>query len=337
MLSAYLIKQGMIEIKEVPCPEPSANEVLVKIKSALTCGTDLKAFIRGHNLIPMPGKFGHEFSGEIAMTGKGVKKFKQGDNVMCVHTAPCLKCEYCKNRLFNLCNNIMQTKILGAFSEYIIVPSYIVNQNMFIKSDNISFQEAAFLEPLSCVIHSIKGLNLKKESKVLIIGSGAIGLLHLLLAKKIGAIVIISGLQRQKLKIAKTLDADFAIMPTEITSVIKELTNGIGVDIVFECTGQVNVWEESVNYVRRGGTVILFGGCKEGTKVTYNTQRLHYDEITLKGSFHFMPSDVREAYNLLKNGLNVKPLITKQYSLKNINKAFEKLSKRQGIKYAIMP
>jgi L-iditol 2-dehydrogenase len=336
MLAGYLKKPGVIELREVDTPEPSEGEVLVKIKAALTCGTDLKAFLRGHPMIPMPGPFGHEFSGIVEKTGKGVRKFKPGDEIMAVHTAPCLRCGFCEKKIFNLCENIMNTKILGAFAEYILIPPHIVKQNLFRKPANLSFEEAAFLEPLACIVHGMNTLDIRKSSKVLIIGTGPIGLLHLLLIKSKGAGVIITGLEQEKLNMAKNLGADMAV-PSGITKAIGEFTNRMGVDFVFECTGQLDVWENSVNYVRRGGTVILFGGCKKGTVATYDTYRLHYDELTLKGIFHFKPEDVKEAYYLLKYKINVKPLISGHYPLKELHIPFEKLSKGEGIKYAIIP
>jgi L-iditol 2-dehydrogenase len=337
MLASYLIKPGTIELRETPVPKPSRGEVLVKVKAALTCGTDLKAFLRGHPMIPMPGVFGHEFSGVIAEAGKVVKGFKAGDEIMAVHSAPCLKCKYCKKKLHNLCENIMNTKVLGSFAEYILLPSHIVKQNLFHKPANLSFEEAALLEPLSCVVHGMHGLNIKKGDKVLIIGTGPIGLLHLCLAKLKGAEVIITGLEHERLELAKNLGADVTVLPSGLISAIDEFTDGLGMDFVFECTGQIDVWETSVNYVRRGGTVILFGGVKKGTIVTYDTYRLHYDEITLKGVFHFTPHDVKVAYNLLKDTLNLSPLISGSYPLKDLNLALNRLSKGEGIKYAIIP
>ena len=119
---------------------------------------------------------------------------------------------------------------------------------------------------------------------------------------------------------------------------IQNFTNGLGYDYVFECTGIPDVWEASVQYVRRGGTVILFGGCKSGTTVTYDTERLHYDEITLRGTFHYTPADVRKAYGLLSKGnVKIAPLISGRFLLKHTQKVFEALSKGRGIKYAIIP
>ncbi len=338
MKAVYLTQPGTVEIKAVPAPKPAAGEVLVRIKAALTCGTDLKAFLRGHPLIPMPGLFGHEFSGVIEETGKGVRGFKPGDEVMSVHTAPCHVCRYCANKLYNLCENIMNTKILGAFAEHIVIPRHILKQNVYLKPPCLSFEEAAFLEPLACVVHGMRGLDIKKGDSVLIIGTGPIGLLHLLLAKLKGAGVMITGLESARLEIARHLGADLITLPSLLVDNIETATGGMGFDYVFECTGQVEVWENSINYVRRGGTVILFGGCKQGTVVTYDTYRIHYDEITLKGIFHFTPADVKESYKLLSSGaIKVKPLISGRYSLENIREPFERLSRGEGIKYAIIP
>jgi L-iditol 2-dehydrogenase len=337
VLAIILAEPGKTELFEIARPVPDRGEVLVKIKAALTCGTDLKAFKRGHPVIPMPGVFGHEFSGVLAETGRGVKRFREGDEIMSVHSAPCLECRYCNKKLFNLCEQIMFTKILGAFAEYILLPPHIVRQNAFLKPKNLSFEEAAFLEPLSCVVHSMESLNIRKDERALVIGAGPIGLLHLLLLKEKGAIVSVADKHNSKLKTAKLLGADFVhnASPPTYPPLCE---SGLGFDYVFECTGIPEVWEASVDYLRRGGTAVLFGGCKSGTRVTYDAGRIHYDEITLKGVFHYTPADVRKAYELLCKGrIDVKPLISGKYPLKNTQKAFENLSKGKGIKYAIIP
>jgi len=333
MLSGILVKPGVIELRETKVPKPSQGELLVNIKAALTCGTDLKAFRRGHPVIPMPGLFGHEFSGIVSEVGRGITRFKKGDAIMAVHSAPCLACRYCRKELYNLCENIMHTKILGAFAEYILLPQHIVRQNVFHKPQNLSFEEAAFLEPLSCVVHGMESLSVKKNDHALIIGSGPVGLLHLLLLKEQGVQVTVMDKHDSKLKVATKLGADFVLIAK-----IQNLSHDLDFDYIFECTGMPEVWEASVTYVRRGGTVVLFGGCKSGTTVTYDTERLHYDEITLKGVFHYTPADVKKAYRLLcKGNINVSRLISGRFPLKQTQKAFEKLSKGVGIKYAIIP
>lgn len=338
MLAAILSSPGNIELREIESPRPSRGEVLIKIRASLTCGTDLKAFLRGHSLIPMPGPFGHEFSGVVIDKGKGVGKFRIGDPVMAVHSAPCLECDHCRKGLFNLCCNIMSTKVLGAFAEQILLPEHIVSRNVFVKPPDLSFSEAAFLEPLACVVHGMEPLDIAKGDTVFIIGAGPIGLLHLLLAKSRGAKVLITGLEAERLKTAKSMGADLAFEPSRAVGCVRDFTGGMGADFVFECTGQPSIWESSVDYVRKGGTVVLFGGCRPGSTVTFNAARLHYDEITVKGTFHFTPGDVKKSVLLLKGKkIKVKKLISGTYALRDIGKAFQKLTKGEGIKYTIVP
>jgi L-iditol 2-dehydrogenase len=338
MRAVFLTEPGKIEIRDIPKPEPSEGEVLVRIKAALTCGTDLKAFLRGHPMIPMPGPFGHEFSGIVEETGPGVSVFSAGDEIMSAHTAPCLSCRYCSRRRFNLCEHIMDTKILGSFAEYLVIPRRIVSLNMFRKPKSLSFEEAAWLEPLACVMHGIRCSGITAGDTALIMGAGPIGLLHMLIARQRGARTIICGLEPDRLGLARSIGADYAVQPPELADAVTAATEGSGVDCVLECTGQASVWEQSVDHTRRGGSVILFGGCKQGSRVSYDTYRIHYDEITLKGVFHFTPGDVRDAYKVLRDGaVDVKPLISGRYGLEDIREPFERLARGDGIKYAVIP
>lgn len=338
MLQAILIKPHKIELRETPTPEPSGNEILLKVRSALTCGTDLKAYLRGHKLTPMPGPLGHEYSGIVAKTGRNVKKFKEGDPVMGVHSMPCLICPYCKKGLYHLCERIMDTKAIGAYAEYLLIPEHIVKHNLFHKPDSLTFNESALIEPLSCVVHPYKKINLQRIDNALIIGVGAIGLMHLKTLSIEGIRVFVTDLNEERLEIARKMGASGTFLPDQLTGFIEKETEGIGFDLLVECTGQVEIWENSVNLVRRGGMIILFGGCKSGTFVNYSTHRLHYDEITLMGSFHFTPADVKKAYHLLtEKKIDLSSLITAEYPLREIQEVFKLLAKGKGIKYAIVP
>ena len=317
------------------------RRLIVKIKTALTCGTDLKAFRRGHPKIPMPGPFGHEFSGYISEVGEGVAKFKVGDPIMSVHSAPCGDCYYCKRDLENLCDSVMETKILGAYAEYIKVPAHIVNKNMFVKPEHLSYSEAAILEPLSCVVYGMDQVKVRDDDTILIIGAGAIGLMHIMVAKSLGVDrVIVVGKRKHRINLARQLGADEVIDAEQENAfeVVRDLTHGIGANIVAECTGRTSVWEDSIRLVSKGGTVILFGGCPGGTSVSFDTGRLHYDQITLKGIFHFTPKAVRKTYDLLVNRkIDVRELITGEYPLAKLNKVFKLLSEGNCIKYAMVP
>lgn len=337
MKQAILAGQGRIEIRDVPVPEPSAGEVLVKIDTALTCGTDLKAYVRGHDLIPMPGPFGHEYSGTIAKAGKDVTAFKEGDDVMGVHSAPCLECGYCKRRLYNLCEALMQSKVLGAFSEYLLLPANIVRQNLYQKPYGLSFEQAALLEPLSCVVHPYSKLNFDKIETALVIGAGPIGLMHIIWLTMNSIDVIAADISPDRLSAAEEIGA-IATPTDELENTIKNATDNLGADLIIECTGQKDVWEQAVNYSRRGGTIVLFGGCPAGANVTYDSHRLHYDELTLLGSFHYTPRNVRTAYQaLIEKKLDLSMLISGEFPLEETEKAFNLLKEGKGIKYALKP
>jgi L-iditol 2-dehydrogenase len=340
MLANLLVKPRVLNLRKIETPEPGSGEILVRIKVGLTCGTDLKTFMRGHPMIPLPTVFGHEFSGIVEKTGRGVQRFRKGMGIMAVHSAPCGKCQFCKDERYNLCENIMETKVLGAFSEYILLPEHIVSRNVYRKPEKLSFQEAAFLEPLSCVLHSINSVKMFRGNTSVIIGAGAIGLLHLMALKSKGIKTLVIEKKSERIKKALELKADMAINPDRADSLkkIMDFTNQKGADVVFECTGRPEVWEQSVWLVQKGGTVILFGGCKQGARVTYDAARLHYDEITLKGVFHYNPSDVRQAFQLLRDRkFRVRKLVSGELSLRDLHKAFRMLTSGKGIKYAITP
>jgi L-iditol 2-dehydrogenase len=353
MKQAILAKPGSIEIRDTPVPAPAEGELVVKINTSLTCGTDLKAYKRGHTLIPMPGPFGHEYSGTVAAAGRGVSDYKEGDPVMGVHSAPCNECRYCRKGLFNLCEVIMEKKALGAFAEYMLVPSHVVQQNLFQKPVNVSFEEAALLEPFACVLHPYNKKIFNPSSppfekggtggffdeieNALVMGAGPIGLLHLAYLKMHGIRTIVSDISESRLSAAEKMEGTVS-ESDDLESVIQKNTDTLGVDLVVECTGQPDVWEKTVHYIRRGGTAVLFGGCPAGTSVNYDTHRLHYDELTVSGSFHYTPDDVRLAHQILtEKKIDLSALISGAFPLEKLADAFELLEKGEGIKYAIKP
>ncbi len=314
--------------------------MVVRIRAALTCGTDLKAFRRGHPKIPFPSPFGHEFSGTVLALGAGVELFRPGDPVMAVHTAPCGRCFYCRAGQENLCDSIMETKVLGAFAEEILLPAHIVATNVLPKPQHLPFEHAAFLEPLACVVYGHQVQPMLAGETLLIIGAGPIGLLHLLLARQQGVgRVIILGRRPSRLEMARRLGADLVIDAegTDPLVAVLAATAGRGADQVIECTGLPEVWTLCPQLARKGGRILLYGGCPAGTTVTYDTARLHYDQIILQGVFHFTPRAVREAARLLGEGaIDVSPLISGHFPLEDLEKALLLLQRGEGLKYALV-
>jgi len=340
MRSAILVEPKRIELREVEMPKPSAGGIVVRVRAALTDGTDLKAYRRGHPQMPMPTPFGHEFSGDVAAVAPNVTKFKVGDAVMCVHSAPCGQCYWCQRGEEELCESVMSTKILGAYAEYIEVPPHIVERNCYPKPPELSYEAAAFLEPLSCVVHSLDFLDAPVGASVLVLGDGGFGLMHAWLLALRGVRPVLAGRHDERLEIARAFGVQEIVnsRKADVRDVILALTDERGADALVECTGVQEVWESAPSLVRRGGTVSFFGGLPSNARVCFSAARLHYDEVRLISPFHFRPASVKRAYTLLTSGdVDPRPLLTGTAPLTQIATVFEKLDNGAGIKYAIEP
>ena len=341
MKAAVLVAPGALEISDIAPPEPQAGELLVRVRVALTDGTDLKAYRRGHPKMPMPTRFGHEFSGDVISVGPGVTDFLPGDAIVCVHTAPCGMCYWCEIEQEELCSRLMRTMMLGAYADAVIVPAHIVTRNTFHKPESLSYEAAAFLEPLACVMHAWEQLHVRPSSCVVMMGNGGFGLLHAMVAKSMGVLEpLIIGRNTQRLELARKLNVGRVVDTTQDDplAVIRECSEGRGADIVVECTGAREIWERTPTLARRGGTVVLFGGLPTGDVVCFDAQRLHYDEITLRSPFHLTPRSVRAAFDLLRSqAIDPTPLISGRRPLAELDAAFHDLLEGKGVKYAVYP
>jgi L-iditol 2-dehydrogenase len=340
MRSAILVEPKRIELRSVPMPQPPSGAIVVRVRAALTDGTDLKAYRRGHPQMPMPTPFGHEFSGDIAAVGEGVTKFRAGDAVMSVHSAPCGACYWCERREEELCESVMGTKILGAYAEYIEIPHHIVEQNCYKKPEALSYACAAFLEPLSCVVHSLDFAGISAGSTVAVLGDGGFGLLHAALLAQLGMRTILVGRHDERLQLGRDFGVAHLVdaRSEDVAQRVRELTDGRGTDALIECTGRPEVWEAAPVMVRRGGTVSFFGGLPSTSRVSFLAARMHYDEVRLVSPFHFTPRAVRRAYDLLATrAIDPAPLVTATVPLDRIADVFERLDAGEGIKFAISP
>ncbi len=335
MRAAILYGKEDVRIEEVPVPTLSEGELLLKIGAALTCGTDLKIYRRGYHakIIKPPSVFGHECAGTIVETNS--KKFAIGDRVVIANSAPCGICYYCKRGQENLCDDL--EFINGAYAEYLRVPARFVEKNAYQIPKHLSFAEAAMVEPLACVIHGIEETQPKKGDTAMVIGLGPIGLMFVALLKHRGLKVIGVGRHKARLDAARTLGADQVIEATVDGSF--EIPHGIQPNMVIEATGKPEMWERAIQLVRKGGIVNLFGGCPAGTKISLDTNRLHYDQITLKSSFHHKPSSVRAALNAIAKGV-VKPkqFITDEKPLEELPALLKAMvESKNAVKTCILP
>ncbi|MBI3463056.1 MAG: alcohol dehydrogenase catalytic domain-containing protein [Planctomycetes bacterium] len=204
MQAAFLVQPGRLEIREVPDPQPEAGEIVVRVECALTGGTDLKAYRRGHPWIPMPGPFGHQWAGSVHRVGQGVKGFEPGMSLLGVHSAPCMQCRPCSRKRYSLCDRLGEQMVLGAFAQYLKIPPRVVRQNLLRRPTGMTATRAAFLEPLSCVVHAMRLVQWREVHRVLILGLGSMGLLFArLLPKFTSAPIVGVGRGAERLALAR--------------------------------------------------------------------------------------------------------------------------------------
>jgi len=252
MQAAMYYGIGDVRYEETDVPEIGPGELLIKVGTALTCGTDVKTYKRGHPLLikNTPALFGHEYAGTIEEVGEGVKNFKVGMRVVATNSAPCGNCYFCKSDMPNLCAKLKDSFVNGAFAEYIRVPESVVQWNTHPIPDSLSFRDAALTEPLACVVHGIEESNIRLGDTTVVIGAGPIGQMMIMLAKKNGAsTVIASDLAPLRREIAAKAGADITIDPTKEDPVerVKEETSGRGADTVIEAVGLPQLWEQAVD------------------------------------------------------------------------------------------
>jgi L-iditol 2-dehydrogenase len=330
-----------VRLEYVEVPRAAAGEVVVKVEVALTCGTDLKTFQRGHPVLlkRFPSPFGHEFAGVVTEVGKGVDAFSPGMRVVAANSAPCHQCFYCHVGETNLCEHL--DLLNGAYAEYIEIPAAIVQQNLMVLPERMTYLEAAFCEPLACVLHGLDTVRLRAGDHVGILGAGSVGLLLVQVCKQAGAHVILISRSASKLELGQKLGADAVIDLDSARSqeAIRRLTtHGQGVELAIEAVGRPELWELAVALTRKGGQALLFGGCESGTSMSIETKVLHYGERRLIGVFHHTPDTIRRALGLIASGqLQLTPLVTDGLPLADLEIAFQRMESKGALKVAIYP
>jgi L-iditol 2-dehydrogenase len=341
MKAAMYYGIGDVRYEDVDIPKIGPGELLIKVGTALTCGTDVKTYKRGHPLLikQIPSLFGHEYAGTIEEVGEGVESFKVGMRVVATNSAPCGECFYCKRDMPNLCAWSKDNLANGAFAEYVRVPEAIVRYNTHQIPDSLSFRDAALTEPLACVVHGIEESNIKLGDTVVVIGAGPIGQMLIMLAKKNGAsTVIASDLAELRRETALKAGADIVIDPSNVDPVerVRKETSGRGADVVIEAVGIRQTWEQAVDMTRDAGTTVLFGGAASGTKFELDTGRFHYGQLTIKGVFHLKPKHVERALKLIISGdVNTDLLISHEMPVEKIGEALELMGAGKTMKISI--
>jgi len=340
MRAAVYLGPEKIELRTIPIPEPAAGELLVKVRAATTCGTDVKTYRRGHPKFPPPFVFGHEFGGDVVKVGEGVERFREGMRVTANVFAECGECFYCKHGQGNICANLVYN--FGAYAEYMTIPASIVRGATFEIPSHIPYAHAALLEPLVTVVHGWHKVAVQPGETVAILGAGGpISLMFIQLLLRSGAGQVIAvGHSAARLEVARALGACHLVNAREQDPItmVRELTHGFGTDVVIECAGTKSTWESSVDIVRRGGRVLWFGGLPSGTRVEIDAARVHYGEIDLLNMHGGTTKDACEAFNLIVSGaINVAPLLNGELPLEQVELALKKMIAGEVVKMVINP
>lgn len=343
MTAAVLYGKEHLKIETVDVPKIGPGDVLVRVRAALTCGTDVKVFRRGYHarMIKPPALFGHELAGDIVAVGERVTGFTVGERVMAANSAPCGACFYCRRNQENLCEDLLFNN--GAYAEYIRIPERIVQKNLYVLEDAVGYQDAALAEPLACVMRGLEESGVRAGDNVAVIGLGPIGMMFVRLAKTVyQARVIAIGRRQPQLDRAARMGADELILNNEgadAVGAVKGLTGGRGADVVIEAVGLPELWQLGVQMLRRGGAVNFFGGCASGTEVRLDTNLLHYSEITCRASFHHTPALMRKALDAVTQGyVTAKDFVNGVEPLTNLLEVMQHLMSHNGhLKTAIIP
>ena len=275
MKAALLYGPGDLRIEEVPRPDPGPGDVLVEVELALTDGTDLKTFRRGHPLLAQesPAPFGHEFCGIV-----------DGNRVVAANSAPCGACDGCARG--EQCRDLVF--FAGAYAQWFVVPERIAAVNLHAVPRGVAPEVAAMVEPLACCLRGVERAGIVAGDHVAILGAGPIGLMLAACVADAGGWPVVVGGRPERQTFVESFGA--------------ETGDGVGADVVIEAAGADEAWADAVALVRPGGTVVTFGGLLRDARPAVDAYRLHYEELTIRGSFHHTPAAVRAALVFLASG-----------------------------------
>ncbi len=339
MKVAMYYKNSDVRIEEMQRPSIGSKELLVKVVASGICGTDVLEWYR---IKKAPLVLGHEMSGVVEEVGEEVKNFSIGDRVFVTHHVPCNVCKYCNEGHHTACDTLHTTNFYpGGFSEYLKVPEINVRHGTFKLPDNISYEEATFIEPLGTVIRGQRIANVHAGQKILIIGSGIAGLLHVKLAKAAGVSnITATDVSDFRLEMARKFGANRTVNVTQ--QEILGDAKGVGTlddkfDTVILCTGALPAAKQATQCVDKGGTLLFFAVPTEDLPMQMNN--FWRNEIKFVTSYAAAPLDLMKSIELIKSKvINVKDMITHQLPLTEAQKGFNLVASGQGsIKVILKP
>lgn len=339
MKVAMYYNNNDVRIEKMPIPEIDDNEMLVKVKASGICGSDVMEWYR---IKKAPLVLGHEIAGDIVEVGKNVEKYKVGDKVFVSHHVPCNTCRYCLDGQHTLCDTLHSTNFYpGGFAEYLRVPEINVDRGTFVLPKEMTYDEGVFIEPLACVVRGMRIAEMKLGKSVLVIGSGIAGLLHIKLARALGANkVIATDISDYRLKMAKKLGADIVINAKENVPVkVKEYNDGRLADLVVLCTGVIPAVKQAINSVDRGGTLLFFAPTEPGVEIPFPLFDLWNKGVKMVSTYAGGPRDIADAIEMIRfKKVTVTDMISHKLSLSEAAKGFKLVAQAQeSIKVILYP
>ncbi len=340
MRVAMYYNNSDVRLEEMPKPKIGPGELLVRIEASGICGSDVMEWYR---IKKAPLVLGHEIAGEIVEVGGGVERHKVGDRVSASHHVPCNTCHYCLSDRHTMCDTLRSTTFdPGGFAEYVRLPAINVDRGVYPLPDEVSYEEATFVEPLACVLRAQRIARLKPGQSVLVVGSGMTGILQIHLARASGAgRIIATDISRHRLGEAKRFGADDVVDAREnVPARVRDLNGGRLVDLVFVCTGAVSAINQALESVDRGGTVLLFAPTDPGITIPVSVTDLFFSGgVTLTSSYAGSPADHMTAVELIRAGdVSVRDMISHRLGLEEAGSGFRLVSEAgESMKVVIEP
>jgi len=340
MRVAMYYSNSDIRLEDFPRPKIANDEALLQVEASGICGSDVMEWYRRDKV---PLVLGHEVAGTIKEAGSRVKDFKVGDRVVATHHVPCGECAFCLDGHETACDLLRKTHFdPGGFCEFLRLPSVNLKFGTFRIPKNVSFEEATFVEPLGCALRGQRLAEMKKGKRVLVVGSGMAGLLHIKAARYFGAKTITAtDIDSFRLKKAKEFGADTVINAKEdVPKKVLEANDGRLADLVIVCSGAQTAFEQGLKSVERGGTVLIFTAAAKDACLPVPTNEIFWrNEVTLISSYAAAPRDLKEALKLIaQKKIVVQDMITHRLPLSEIQKGFDLVVRpKESIKVIIEP
>ncbi len=328
-----------VRLEEMPKPRIGPGEILVRVMASGICGSDVMEWYR---IRKAPLVLGHEIAGEIADVGEGVTRYRVGDRVFVSHHIPCNTCHYCLRGYHTACETLHTTNYdPGGFAEYVRIPRLNVDRGVFLLPEELSFEDGVFIEPLACVVRGQRVVNLQPGQSVLILGSGISGLLHLLLARSLGAgRIIATDVSEYRMQMARQLGADAVIHASEdIPDRMRQVNDGKLADLVIVCAGAPAAFGQAMKSVDRGGTVLCFATTEPGVDLAVPINEFWRNEIKLMPSYGNSPLDAVTAIELIRSRrVPVEKMVTHRLPLSETGFGFQLVAEGgESMKVIIKP